>query len=198
LTYASVYPLLTTRSLARPFTYTVEDGVGKGAVVQIRLGGARRRGVVVGLEDEPPPGVTVSAVERVVEELPPDLVELALWIADYYGSTPGRALGLVAPPRAKRRGERRAPAALGSLPGEAAPAALTPSQRAALERIAAGGGPFLLYGATGSGKTEVYLQAAAAELERGRGAIVLALWRVAGNLRSTWCNTGTDHRRSQG
>ena len=136
MTYASVYPLLTTRSLARPFTYTVEDGVGKGAVVQIRLGGARRRGVVVGLEDEPPPGVTVSAVERVVEELPPDLVELALWVADYYGSTPGRALGLVAPPRAKRRGKRKAPAALGSLPGEAAPSELTPSQRAALDRIA--------------------------------------------------------------
>src|SRR5205823_2966556 len=31
----------------------------------------------------------------------------------------------------------------------------------------------LLYGATGSGKTEVYLQACAAALERGRGAIVL-------------------------
>jgi primosomal protein N' (replication factor Y) (superfamily II helicase) len=173
LTYASVYPLLTTRSLARPFTYAVEEGVGKGAVVQIRLGGARRRGVVVGLEEQPPPGVEISAVERVVEELPPDLVELALWIADYYGSTPGRALALVAPPRAKRRGERKAPAGLGTLPGEAAPAELTPSQRCALERIAAGGGPFLLHGATGSGKTEVYLQAAAAELARGRGAIVL-------------------------
>ena len=36
-----------------------------------------------------------------------------------------------------------------------------------------GGGRFLLYGATGSGKTEVYLQACAAALERGLGAIVL-------------------------
>ena len=39
--------------------------------------------------------------------------------------------------------------------------------------IDAGGGNFLLYGATGSGKTEVYLQACAAALERGLGAIVL-------------------------
>jgi primosomal protein N' (replication factor Y) len=38
---------------------------------------------------------------------------------------------------------------------------------------AGGGGNFLLYGATGSGKTEVYLQACAAVLERGLGAIVL-------------------------
>ena len=35
------------------------------------------------------------------------------------------------------------------------------------------GGPYLLHGATGSGKTEVYLQACAAALERGLGAIVL-------------------------
>ena len=36
-----------------------------------------------------------------------------------------------------------------------------------------GGGNFLLYGATGSGKTEVYLRACAIALERGGGAIVL-------------------------
>ncbi|MEX0673878.1 MAG: primosomal protein N' [Gaiellaceae bacterium] len=170
--YVSVYPLLTTRALPRPFTYTVEDGVGKGAVVEVRFGGAKRRGVVVGVEEEAPEGVEVAAVERVVEQLPPELVDLALWIADYYGSTPGRALGLVAPLKRARRGERRSVAPT-VLPGEAPPAELSPSQRAALERIAAGGGPYLLYGATGSGKTEVYLQAAALELERGRGTIVL-------------------------
>jgi primosomal protein N' (replication factor Y) (superfamily II helicase) len=173
VTYASVFPLLTTRALARPFTYEVEEGVGRGAVVQIRLGGARRRGVVVGIEAEPPPGVEISAVERVVEELPPDLVDVALWVADYYGSTPGRALGLVAPVKRTRRGARTAPSGLGALAGEAEPAELTASQREALARIAAGGGPFLLHGATGSGKTEVYLQAAAAALEQGRGTIVL-------------------------
>ena len=38
----------------------------------------------------------------------PVLVDLALWIADYYGSTPGRALTLVAPVQRKARGEREA------------------------------------------------------------------------------------------
>jgi primosomal protein N' (replication factor Y) (superfamily II helicase) len=172
VSYASVYPLLTTRAVARPFTYTVDDGVGKGAVVEVRFGGARRRGVVVGVEEEAPVGVEVSAVDRVVEELPPELVDLALWVAEYYGSTPGRALGLVAPLRRTRRGERRGVAPT-VLPGEAPPSRLSSSQQAALARIAAGGGPYLLYGATGSGKTEVYLQAAAAALERGQGTIVL-------------------------
>jgi primosomal protein N' (replication factor Y) (superfamily II helicase) len=59
---------------------------------------------------------------------------------------------------------------------EGAPA-LTQAQRDALTEIVAGlegpGGSFLLHGVTGSGKTEVYLRAAAAALERGRSAIVL-------------------------
>jgi len=175
--YASVYPLVPARSLARPFTYEVEDGVGKGAVLSVRFGASKRRGVVVGLEPEAPDGVDPIAAGRVLDELPPALVDLALWTADYYGSTPARALALVAPPVPKRRGERREPSRDYSLGGESEPAALSEPQRAALTRIEAAlgedGGHFLLYGATGSGKTEVYLQACAATLARGLGAIVL-------------------------
>jgi primosomal protein N' (replication factor Y) (superfamily II helicase) len=43
----------------------------------------------------------------------------------------------------------------------------------AAERGSGGGGTFLLHGVTGSGKTEVYLQAIAHALEQGKGAIVL-------------------------
>src|SRR5207247_1793755 len=94
------------------------------------------------------------------------------------GSTPGRALALVAPLKRKARGERPAPAERDALAGEPEPAALSASQGAALERIVAAlderrSANFLLYGATGSGKTEVYLQACAAALGRGRDAIVL-------------------------
>jgi primosomal protein N' (replication factor Y) len=53
----------------------------------------------------------------------------------------------------------------------------TAAQRAALGaivgRLGTGAAPLLLHGVTGSGKTEVYLRAAAAALERGRSAIVL-------------------------
>src|SRR5215212_4512594 len=176
--YASVYPLVTARALAREFTYEVPDGVGPGAVVEVRFGNARRRGVVTEVDVAPPDGIKTAAVERVVEELPPALVELALWVADYYGSTPGRAFQLVAPVQRKARGERPQPAERDALPGEPEPAALSASQSAALERIlqrldAGESANYLLYGATGSGKTEVYLQACAAALERGRGAIVL-------------------------
>jgi primosomal protein N' (replication factor Y) (superfamily II helicase) len=55
----------------------------------------------------------------------------------------------------------------------------TAAQRAALDAIVArladpaAGRPLLLHGVTGSGKTEVYLRAVAAALERGSSAIVL-------------------------
>jgi primosomal protein N' (replication factor Y) len=176
--YASVYPLVTARAVARPFTYEVDDDVEKGAVVAVRFGRARRRGVVVDVAAEAPRGIEAAPIERVVEELPPALVDLALWVADYYGSTPARALALVAPLRRERRKESPQPAEREALPGEDEPARLSAEQAAALERIVRGfdareGSNLLLYGATGSGKTEVYLQACAAALDRGLGAIVL-------------------------
>ena len=175
---ASVYPLVTARAVARPFTYAVPEEARVGSVVEVRFGNARRRGLVVELDVDAPRGVEIAAIERVVEDLPPALVELALWVADYYGSTPARALALVAPVKRRPRGERPLPAERESLGGEPEPAALSTSQRAAGRRIveamdAGGGANMLLYGATGSGKTEVYLQACAAALERGLGSIVL-------------------------
>jgi primosomal protein N' (replication factor Y) len=173
----TVYPLLTTRALVRAFTYDAPEGVGKGAVVEMRFGRSKARGIVVEAGVEPPAGVETVPVDRIVEQLPPALVDLALWVAEYYGSTPGRALALVAPLKRERRKELPPPAERDALPGEAAPAALTPQQEAAVGRLSdalgAGGGHFLLHGATGSGKTEVYLQVATECLEAGRGVIVL-------------------------
>jgi primosomal protein N' (replication factor Y) len=174
---AAVFPLVTARALARPFTYEVPDDVERGAVVSVGLGGRRVRGVVVDVGVDAPAGVEVAAAGPVVDRVPAALLELALWVADYYGSTPARALALVAPHARSRRGARREPASRDAFPGEPEPAHLTPAQSAAVERIVAaldaGGGHVLLHGPTGSGKTEVYLQACAAALARGKGAIVL-------------------------
>ena len=173
--YASVVPLVTARAVARAFTYEVPEGVGVGAIVRMPFGRSRARGIVTELVEAAPAGVEARPVEAVVGEIPATLVELALWLADYYGSTPARALALVAPETPKRRKEQAPPAERQALPGEPAPASLAPEQAAAVARIvgAAPGTNLLLHGATGSGKTEVYLQACAAMLERGFGAIVL-------------------------
>jgi primosomal protein N' (replication factor Y) (superfamily II helicase) len=172
--FAEVYPLVTARAVARAFTYEVDADVEVGAIVRVPFGRSRARGIVTALVDAPPPGVDARPVEAVIGQLPATLVELALWLADYYGSTPARALALVAPETPKRRKEQPPPADRQALAGEAEPLELSATQRTAVDRITGGGaGNYLLFGATGSGKTEVYLQAIATMLERGLGTIVL-------------------------
>jgi primosomal protein N' (replication factor Y) len=173
--YASVYPLVTARALARPFTY-LADGVEKGSIVTVPFGRARRRGVVVEVGGTAPEDVEPVAVEAVLGAVPEPLVDLALWLADAYGSTPARALALVAPPERKRRAGARRRRRADDLEAEAAPERPTEAQQRVLERVIGSLGTsshFLLYGETGSGKTEVYLRACAAALERGLCAIVL-------------------------
>jgi primosomal protein N' (replication factor Y) len=116
--------------------------------------------------------------------VPVDLVVLAEWIAAEYCSTFARALSLVLPPGAARRlsgRRRRAVARPRHLSvGARSPRApeLTADQQAVLEPLikalqARTSEERLLHGVTGSGKTEVYLRAAAAALAQERGAIVL-------------------------
>lgn len=71
-----------------------------------------------------------------------------------------------------RRERRRNPLA-GRAILPSSPLPLNEEQAAALETIRTSAKPVLLYGVTGSGKTEVYLQAIAGILSQGRGAIVL-------------------------
>ena len=150
---------MTARSLARAFTYEVGEEVSKGAIVAIPFGRRRARGVVVAIEDAAPTGIDVVPIEGVVGEVSPALVDLALWLADYYGSTPARALVLVAPESPKRRKIQEPPGERQSLTGEPEPHTLSEPQVAAIARIVAaldsGGGNFLLHGVTGSGKTAV-------------------------------------------
>ena len=189
---ASVYPLVSTRSLARPFTYEVAEGIAKGSVLSVTFGRRSTRGVVADVGVDAPEGVEPVAAGRLLDEIPPTLVDLALWLADYYGSTPARALELVAPLRRAPRSERPSPAARESLGGEPEPATLTDGQRAAVGRIVAAldegvGEHVLLDGPTGSGKTEVEQTenaglVALAELEPGQRGEIVRLAEHDGDL----------------
>ena len=105
---AQVQPLTTTRRLSGPFDYALpERPVRIGSIVRVPFGRQALDGVVVGLAES-----TDVAPDRLVvptgvreDDVPPELVELALWMAGEYCSTPARALALVLPPRGKPRTE---------------------------------------------------------------------------------------------
>jgi primosomal protein N' (replication factor Y) len=288
---ARVEPLTPARALRGPFDYRLNggaEGVGVGSMLVVPFAGRRLLGVVVGMAESSglPPERLAEPVAALEDDVPPALVELGLWVAREYCSTPARGLALVLPPgagtgaarplrrrrslhaeltaeghevlrrargstsvdiadgtrpastgtardapfgerpaRESRLGGRQLAAlvALANGPRSAAeltretgcdhstlrrlerrgllrlervahalrrPAvdqvgarghARTPTsaQASAIEAIVAGlerpdsGPPLLLHGVTGSGKTEVYLRAVEAALERGRSAIVL-------------------------
>ena len=180
------------RGAARTFTYAVPDGLAPvaGSLVRVRLGPRIAGGVVVGL-DVPPPAGELRQIEALVQPDPvlrPQQLRLAGWIAQRYRSSLTDAIRAMVPPALARRARtgsraravpRRIPAELALVDEDAArDADATAAQGGALAAIEGAirsgrGGAFLLHGVTGSGKTEVYLRAAAAALERGAGAIVL-------------------------
>ena len=135
---ARVQPLVTTRKLAGPFDYLLpEQPVGVGSVVRVPFGRQALDGVVVDLAErsEVPVEKLVQASAVREDAVPEELVELALWMAAEYCSTPARALSLVLPPRGRERTVLWA-----TRTGEVDGARLTDRQRALLERLPAAAG----------------------------------------------------------
>jgi len=88
-------PLQTT------FTYRLpEDGIAeRGVRVIVPFAGRRAVGVVTGAASAPE-GVKLKNVEAILDEaslLPPPLLDLAAWVADYYMAPPGECYRLAFP-----------------------------------------------------------------------------------------------------
>ena len=102
---------------ARPaldlLTYRVPDTLhdaGPGARVIVPLGRRTLTGVVIGEAGAPGGGVELRDVLEVLDRdpfLPPDVVQLTEWVADYYLAGPGAALAAAMPPHALRAASMR-------------------------------------------------------------------------------------------
>ena len=172
-----------------------------GTLVRVPLGRREVCGIVWGPGDEAacPDGegaaVALREIAQGLDALPP-LGEawrrLAAFAAGYYQRSLGEVALSALPPdlreldatqlaRRLRRGDKLDREAAKAAPSPSAdPAAATPlpepsdEQREVLAQLAAmPPGPVLLFGATGSGKTEVYLRQAARVLEAGGQVLVL-------------------------
>ena len=168
----------------RQWSYRNPDGIDApvGSRVEAVLGRRQATGWVVGSGDqaEIDPAL-VKPYLRLVDAEPlfgPETLALAKWIAGMYFCSLGEALSAMMPSAERESGRRS------SSGGESASfddvriagTTLVPSaeQRVALSRILSkADGRWYLYGPTGTGKTEVFLEAAEATLAEGRGVIYL-------------------------
>lgn len=164
-----VVPTPAHSTVAGALSYRSELPLAPGTVVRVPLG----RREVCGVVWDPAPGdalddTQLKAIGEPLPGLPPLSAgwrELVAFAAGYYQRSLGEVALAALPPQLREldgtqlaRRLKRSVAARGG-DGEAARPDLTPDQQQALTAIASEPGPFLLFGATGSGKTEVYLQA---------------------------------------
>ena len=155
-----------------------------GSRVEATLGRRTATGWVVATGDsvDIAPAL-IKPYDRLVDAEPlfgPETLALAEWLAGMYFCSLGEALSAMMP-SAEREGRKRTAAASSTDAGSfddvrIAPKPLTPSeeQRSALARVLSRpAGRWYLYGPTGTGKTEVFLEAAEATLAEGRSVIYL-------------------------
>ncbi len=158
-------------SLGGPLSYRSEFPLAPGTLVRVPLGRREVLGVVWDAQDSAagrPESADLKQVAGVLtglDPLGPRWRQLVSFTANYYQRGLGEVALAALPPQLRdlnaqqlaRRVKRPAPDAQGTPPP--ATQEPTPEQQQALAAVEAGTGCFLLFGATGSGKTEVYLQA---------------------------------------
>jgi primosomal protein N' (replication factor Y) (superfamily II helicase) len=191
--YAQVVVERRTGPALESFTYEVPDdlagAVVEGARVVVPFGKRTVTGYILGLSqesDHPSP----RPIDSLADEPPllqPHQVLLARWIAEHYAAPLAETVRAMIPPgiRGLKSGSRRKRGPrvesrdrwLAAAEQDVANATLTAGQADAVAAIAEAlerrRGRLLLHGVTGSGKTEVYLEAIGHCLALGRGAIVL-------------------------
>ena len=184
--YADVILNISHESVDRPFTYIIpEDLRGKltpGTAVQVPFGNAKeaKLGYVLSLRKEAPSGFQLREILGVAEKklgVEEGLLSLAVWMHEHYGCMLNQALKTVLPVKEAVRARKQKIAASAERTGAAA-RELTAEQSALLAELRQAeaekpGGSYLLFGVTGSGKTEVYMRCIEEQRSRGKQAILL-------------------------
>ncbi len=170
------------RPLRQLFDYRIPDGLEvplPGTLLKVPFGSTSVPAICVELVDSSS-SPELKPIEAIISDRPALTAELLLmlrWASNYYHHPLGEVLFTALPPARKHGRTVRAPNASAAHEAWQPEAAHTanPEQGEALSAItsAKGFNVFVLMGVTGSGKTEVYLQAIEQVIERGQQALVL-------------------------
>jgi primosomal protein N' (replication factor Y) len=153
------------------FTYKAKEDLGlkEGSVVRIPFRNKNLVGVVV---EKGKYFKGAKEIREKILDLPPDLFKLCQWISRYYVCPLGIVFSFCLPPITKKIKRLR------EYPKKESKIKLNPSQNRAYEKIKRAIDEerfetFLLFGVTGSGKTEIYLQLMERVLKKGKSILYL-------------------------
>ena len=184
--------------LAGLLTYQSEQLLPVGSFVRVPLGSRELLGVVLQqLDAQPEPMFTTQGKEIELKAITADLgiqavspawLKLVAFTAHYYQRSLGEVALAALPPQLRKldalqvarrlKRTKTTDTAIQQVADDANAinnVALNTGQTSATAQISTKSGPFLLFGATGSGKTEVYLRAALEALQRDPSAQVLMM-----------------------
>ncbi|MCK4550069.1 MAG: primosomal protein N', partial [Candidatus Krumholzibacteria bacterium] len=148
----------------------------------VPFGRRRMTGYVISTHSDTPEGFKLKEISELSDTEPmitPALLELAGWMAEYYVHSLGEVLRAILPASLKGKGRKKPAVTSDSMfPEDEHRPRLTAEQKKAFTAITGSivsteFARYLVFGVTGSGKTEVYLRCIEEALAAGGRAIVL-------------------------
>jgi primosomal protein N' (replication factor Y) len=181
------------RGLDRGLSYRHTQALDVGQLVRVHVGTTAHLGIVAACTPAPmqpdrQPAHELKPVDEVLQACPPlssEWLKLIEFTAQYYRRSPGEVAAMALPTllkqstnasleKRKKKGKSGGPTDA-IAPAESASKTLSPEQQQALQTLLCHTGTSLLYGATGSGKTEVYLRHIQQVLDHDPQAQVLVM-----------------------
>jgi primosomal protein N' (replication factor Y) (superfamily II helicase) len=154
-----------------PDEINIEDVIGKRVLVDFN--GRKIRGYAVS-EGQFTDKYRIKPIQKILDKqkiFRENIVDFAVWIADYYFAGIGEVLSVMIPKGIKTKSVKEQESAL------TASNALSDSQESIYQSIkkdiSEGTNKFYLYGITGSGKTEIYIKLIEDTINKGRNVIFL-------------------------
>ena len=159
------YEITLLSSPLQPLTYRSSKELQRGSVVHVLLNGRQKEGVI--LQQVEKPSFEVLELKELSQYYSDKQLEVASFIASYYITSLGDALGMMLPFELSAQEKNELPKVATSIKLQ-----LSKKQKEALavlkkEKVS------LLFGDTGSGKTEIYMQYFQDILCEGKRAIFL-------------------------
>ena len=172
--YYEVAPLTYIGRETNVLTYSSNTDIAAGTLVTIPIRGKSVSGIVI--KSVKKPDFTTKEITNVYIEKPiisDNMLKLAHWTGEYYLSSLPNVLTTMIPSGIIKKRRKMVIDTVPATKDEHKK--LTADQTLVLKDIKANLGkkPQLLFGVTGSGKTEIYLQLIDEQIKAGKGAIVL-------------------------